>query len=110
MNHRGQRRPGGGLFDELTVPGINSYEATFETNGIPFTTDLVTGGHEWYTWRQELASDGEALLIAGSIAALPINVNMRLAAEDPAREPMDAFRPPAAGLGGWGTFWRPLPL
>jgi enterochelin esterase-like enzyme len=45
---------GGGLFDELTVPGINSYEATFVTNGIPFTTDLVTGGHEWYTWRQLL--------------------------------------------------------
>lgn len=42
---------GGGLFDELTVPGINSYEATFVTNGIPFTTDLVTGGHEWYIWR-----------------------------------------------------------
>jgi enterochelin esterase-like enzyme len=36
------------------VPGINSYEATFETNGIPVTTDLVTGGHEWYTWRQLL--------------------------------------------------------
>jgi hypothetical protein len=24
---------GGGESDELTVPGINSYEATFETNG-----------------------------------------------------------------------------
>jgi enterochelin esterase-like enzyme len=45
---------GGGEFDSLTVPGINSYEATFETNGIPFTTDLVIGGHEWYTWRQLL--------------------------------------------------------
>jgi enterochelin esterase-like enzyme len=45
---------GGGEFDELTVPGINSYEASFETNGIPVTTDLVTGGHEWYTWRQLL--------------------------------------------------------
>ena len=45
---------GGGEYDSLTVPGINSYEATFETNGIPFTTDLVTGGHEWYTWRQLL--------------------------------------------------------
>jgi len=45
---------GGGEFDSLTVPGINAYEATFETNGIPFTTDLVTGGHEWYTWRQLL--------------------------------------------------------
>ena len=45
---------GGGLFDELTVPGINTYEATFATNGIPFTSDLVTGGHEWYTWRQLL--------------------------------------------------------
>jgi enterochelin esterase-like enzyme len=45
---------GGGEFDSLTVPAINSYEQTFETNGIPFTTDMVTGGHEWYTWRQLL--------------------------------------------------------
>jgi enterochelin esterase-like enzyme len=45
---------GGGEFDELTIPGINSYEQTFETNGIPFTSDIVTGGHEWYTWRQLL--------------------------------------------------------
>jgi enterochelin esterase-like enzyme len=45
---------GGGIFDSLTVPGINSYETTLETNGIPFTTDMVTGGHEWYTWRQTL--------------------------------------------------------
>ena len=45
---------GGGEFDELTVPGINSYAATFQTNGIPVTTKLVTGGHEWYTWRQLL--------------------------------------------------------
>jgi enterochelin esterase-like enzyme len=45
---------GGGKFDELTVPGIYSYAATFETNGIPVTTELVTGGHEWYTWRQLL--------------------------------------------------------
>lgn len=47
---------GGGEFDELTVPGINSYEAEFEASGIPVTTDLVTGGHEWYTWRQLLYS------------------------------------------------------
>ncbi len=36
------------------MPGINSYAATFETDGIPFTTDLVTGSHEWYTWRLSL--------------------------------------------------------
>ncbi len=45
---------GGGIFDSLTVPGINDYAASLETNGIPFTMDLVIGGHEWYTWRQLL--------------------------------------------------------
>ena len=38
---------GGEVYDSLTVPGINSYETTLETNGIPFTTDMVIGGHEW---------------------------------------------------------------
>jgi enterochelin esterase-like enzyme len=45
---------GGGLFDSLTIPGVNNYAASFAANGIPFTTDLVIGGHEWYTWRQLL--------------------------------------------------------
>jgi enterochelin esterase-like enzyme len=45
---------GGGLFDSLTIPGVTNYAASFAANGIPFTTDLVTGGHEWYTWRQLL--------------------------------------------------------
>ena len=47
---------GGGEYDSLTVPGISTYEATFTANDIPFTSDLVTGGHEWYTWRQLLYS------------------------------------------------------
>jgi hypothetical protein len=45
---------GGGRFDWLTVPGINTYEATFKANGIPFVNDLIDGGHEWYVWRQML--------------------------------------------------------
>jgi enterochelin esterase-like enzyme len=45
---------GGGLFDSLTIPGVTNYAASFAANGIPFTTDLVTGGHEWYAWRQLL--------------------------------------------------------
>lgn len=45
---------GGGEFDSLTIPGVTNYAASFAANGIPFTTDLVTGGHEWYTWRQLL--------------------------------------------------------
>jgi enterochelin esterase-like enzyme len=45
---------GGGEFDSLTVPGVNNYAASLAANGIPFTTDLVIGGHEWYTWRQLL--------------------------------------------------------
>jgi enterochelin esterase-like enzyme len=45
---------GGGNFDSLTVPGINTYEATLATNGIPFTDARLDAGHEWYTWRQLL--------------------------------------------------------
>lgn len=45
---------GGGNFDSLTVPGIDSYEADLGAAGIPFTDDRVDGGHEWYTWRQLL--------------------------------------------------------
>ena len=45
---------GGGNFDSLTVPGINTYEADLTANGIPFTDDRIDGGHEWYTWRQLL--------------------------------------------------------
>jgi enterochelin esterase-like enzyme len=45
---------GGGLFDWLTVPGIDDYEATFMANGIPFVNDTIDGGHEWYVWRQML--------------------------------------------------------
>jgi enterochelin esterase-like enzyme len=45
---------GGGEFDSLTIPGVTNYAASFAANGIPFSTDLVIGGHEWYTWRQLL--------------------------------------------------------
>ena len=45
---------GGGNFDSLTVPGINTYESDLATAGIPFSDDRIDGGHEWYTWRQLL--------------------------------------------------------
>ena len=45
---------GGGNFDELTVPGINDYEASLAAAGIPFTDARLDAGHEWYTWRQLL--------------------------------------------------------
>ena len=45
---------GGGNFDELTIPGLDSYEATFTSFGIPFSDVRIDGGHEWYTWRQLL--------------------------------------------------------
>jgi enterochelin esterase-like enzyme len=45
---------GGGNFDELTIPGLDSYEATFISFGIPFTDVRIDGGHEWYAWRQLL--------------------------------------------------------
>ncbi len=45
---------GGGIFDRITIPGIDTYEANFAANGIPFVDDRMDAGHEWYTWRQLL--------------------------------------------------------
>ena len=45
---------GGGNFDRITVPSINTYEADLTASGIPFTDSRIDGGHEWYTWRQLL--------------------------------------------------------
>ncbi len=45
---------GGGNFDSLTVPGIDTYEAALTAAGIPFTDARLDAGHEWYTWRQLL--------------------------------------------------------
>ena len=45
---------GGGRFDRLTVPGIDTYEAELTANGIPFVDDRQDAGHEWYNWRQML--------------------------------------------------------
>lgn len=45
---------GGGNFDSLTIPGLDSYEASFTAAGIPFTDARLDAGHEWYTWRQLL--------------------------------------------------------
>ena len=45
---------GGGNFDEITFPGLTTYESELSSFGIPFTDDRVNGGHEWYTWRQLL--------------------------------------------------------
>ncbi|HUA05182.1 MAG TPA: alpha/beta hydrolase-fold protein [Solirubrobacteraceae bacterium] len=45
---------GGGNFDFLTIPGLDSYEASFMSFGIPFTDARLDAGHEWYTWRQLL--------------------------------------------------------
>jgi len=45
---------GGGTFDSLTIPGLDTYEAAFTAAGIPFTDARLDAGHEWYTWRQLL--------------------------------------------------------
>jgi len=45
---------GGGIYDSITIPGIDTYEAQLTAAGIPFTDDRIAGGHEWYTWRQNL--------------------------------------------------------
>ena len=45
---------GGGNFDWLTIPGIDTYEANFAAKGIPFVDDRQDAGHEWYNWRQML--------------------------------------------------------
>jgi len=45
---------GGGRFDSITVPGIDTYEANLTANGIPFVDDRMDGAHTWAVWRQML--------------------------------------------------------
>ena len=53
---------GGGNFDSITFPGTNTYTNLLTTNGIPFTTDFLNAGHEWFTWRQLLYDFASTLL------------------------------------------------
>src|SRR5262249_42584393 len=53
---------GGGNFDSITFPSTNTYLSLLTTNGIPFTTDFVNAGHEWFTWRQLLYDFDSTLL------------------------------------------------
>jgi enterochelin esterase-like enzyme len=45
---------GGGLYDMITNPPVFTFATDLSAAGIPYKMDLVTGGHEWYTWRQLL--------------------------------------------------------
>ena len=53
---------GGGNFDSITFPSVTTYMNLLNTNGIPFTSDFVNAGHEWYTWRQLLYDFSSTLL------------------------------------------------
>jgi len=54
LKTRGGIELGGGNFDSLTIPDLNTYEKEFMSAGIPFTEARLDAGHEWYTWRQLL--------------------------------------------------------
>jgi enterochelin esterase-like enzyme len=45
---------GGGLYDELSNPGELTFGSDLNSFNVPYSLDLVPGGHEWYTWRQLL--------------------------------------------------------
>lgn len=45
---------GGGVFDSLTIPGIDTYEGWLDDADIAYTDARVDGGHEWYVWRKLL--------------------------------------------------------
>jgi enterochelin esterase-like enzyme len=53
---------GGGNFDSITFPSTTTYLGLLTANGIPFTTDFLNAGHEWYTWRQLLYDFSSTLL------------------------------------------------
>lgn len=46
---------GGGIFDSITFPGLNTYEANLTAKGIPFVDDRVNGIHSWEVWRKMVA-------------------------------------------------------
>jgi enterochelin esterase-like enzyme len=45
---------GGGLYDSITIPSVFTFASELSSFKIPYTVDLIPGGHEWYTWRQLL--------------------------------------------------------
>lgn len=45
----------GGLYDELSTPGELTFGSDLNSFNVPYSLDLVPGGHEWYTWRQLLS-------------------------------------------------------
>src|SRR5262249_25158129 len=60
---------GGGNFDSITFPSTNTYLGLLATNGIPFTTDFVNAGHEWFTWRELLYDFSSTLLFRHTTTA-----------------------------------------
>jgi enterochelin esterase-like enzyme len=57
---------GGGKFDLLTIPAIDTYEQELRANGIPFSDVRINGGHEWYTWRQLLHDYASTVVFRGT--------------------------------------------
>jgi hypothetical protein len=72
---------GGGNFDSLTVPGINTYEAALAANGIPFTDARLDAGHEWYTWRQLLYDYATTVAFRHTTISVSLDTSSRRSGE-----------------------------
>jgi enterochelin esterase-like enzyme len=76
---------GGGNFDSLTVPGIDTYEAALTAAGIPFTDARLDAGHEWYTWRQLLYDYATTVAFRHTTTSIQVGGEMSPAETPPTR-------------------------
>jgi hypothetical protein len=84
---------GGGNFDSLTVPGINTYESDLATAGIPFSDDRIDGGHEWYTWRQLLLDYTTTIAFRHTTTAVRLGARRGLATAHVAADTIEQVPP-----------------
>jgi enterochelin esterase-like enzyme len=68
---------GGGNFDSITFPNTNTYLSLLASNGIPYETDFINAGHEWYTWRKLLHDFAATLLFRTTSTSLVANVQTK---------------------------------
>jgi enterochelin esterase-like enzyme len=103
---------GGGNFDSLTVPAIDTYEADLGSAGIPFTDARVDAGHEWYTWRQLLLDYATGVAFRHTTTSVQIGRRGRLAIASVAgdtTEPVSPFGTVQFVING-DPVGRPVPL
>jgi beta-glucosidase-like glycosyl hydrolase/enterochelin esterase-like enzyme len=99
---------GGGRFDSITVPGINTYEANLTANGIPFVDDRLDGGHTWDVWRHMLLHFASTMAFKHTTTSIAADSNVGSSVTFTATVTEDTHEP--ASPSGTVTFYNGTPF